>query len=98
MKKSIKRDREVEFHRLARKLGIELRSDEIRTALDSEQCLHAVESCNACCNLGECRLFQRGEVSAANNKRWWLRGFCPNAELLIKLADEQQKEAELKLI
>ena len=93
MTKSVQRHSELEMVEMARKLGVE---KELQALLAQDgDAVHAAatEQCENCSCLGECHLFMEGEISATNNKSWWLKGFCPNAKLLLGLAEQRKEPA-----
>ena len=85
-----KRHDTLEVYEMARELGVDLDRDELEAAFGTKEHEEAVARCEKCGNFGECHLFMQGGTSAANNKQWWLKEFCPNAELLLRMSDERR--------
>ena len=86
MKDRSQRNSPLEVFSMAKKLGLDLDKEQLRTALGERAHAHAVKSCRTCQHSDECHLFLSRESCAAGNQRWWAKMFCPNAELLIRLA------------
>lgn len=91
MNRKEKRHDTLEVYEMAKKLGVDVDEEELKTALGTEDHKQAVSRCEKCGSLGECHFFMEGEVSAANNKRWWVKEFCPNSDLILRLAEEKNR-------
>ena len=89
MKDKAQRHETPEIHEMAKKLGVDLKTDELQSALGEQTHQEAVSRCETCGSVGECHFFLGREVNPANNKRWWLKSFCANAELLMRLAEDK---------
>lgn len=89
MKRKVKRKDTLEMYDMARKLGIELEPEQLQAALGDQAYADAVSRCKTCGTVGECQFFLEREASAASNKQWWAKEFCPSAKLLLRLAEER---------
>jgi hypothetical protein len=89
MNRNEKRHDTLEVYEMAKKLGVELDEEELKAALGTADHKQAVSRCEKCGSVGECHFFMEGEVSNANNKRWWVKEFCPNSDLILRLAEKK---------
>ncbi len=85
MNNPTERRTDIGIFEMARKLGVTEDLLAARVPLGDESLAEAFEKCEKCACTGECDLFLQGEVSATNNKQWWLKGFCPNSKLLLDM-------------
>ena len=93
MMTSVQRHEEFEMLAMARKLGVEEELKALRNHGDGDIYAKATGNCECCSSLGECHLFLDRAVGRSDGRRWWLKGFCPNAKLLLGLVEEREAQA-----